>query len=292
MGYEDRDYYRDEARGFGGGSFNNRSMVFTLILINVAVFFLDMFTGEVEGSKTQWLSYFLAIKTTALWEVWTYLTHGFAHASYGTDLGIFHILGNMITLFFLGRPIEDRMGRSGFLWFYLCSIVVGGLVWLTFHLINSPEQAAFIVGASGAVSAVTVYFIFMAPHVKLLVFGILPVPAWGVGVFLLFSNLTHAFNPGSPVAWQAHLGGAAFGWLCFKLDWRFQKFEGLTKMFSGGPNLRVHNPQARSAAEEKIKAQADEILAKISEQGEESLTGKERRILKKYSNRLRKDRSV
>ena len=289
MGYEDRDYYRDEARPFGGGSFDKKSMVFTLILVNVAVFFLDMFTSNVNGTTTQWLSYFLAIKTSALWEVWTYLTHGFAHASYGSKLGIFHILGNMITLFFLGRPIEERMGRSGFLWFYLCSIVVGGLVWLAFQLVAPLENGAFIVGASGAVSAVTVYFIFMAPHAKLLVFGVVPVPAWGVGVFFLISNLMYAFNPESHIAWQAHFGGAAFGWLCFKMQWKFQKFEGVTKVFSGGPRLKVHDPRGE-AAQEKLKSEADQILAKISIHGEESLTGKERRILKKYSNRLRKDR--
>ena len=58
-------------------------------------------------------------------------------------------------------------------------------------------------------------------------------------------------------------------------------------MFAGGPKLRVHDPDA---GEEKLKAQADQILAKISDQGEASLTNKERKLLKKYSSSLRKNR--
>ena len=288
MGYEDRDYYRDEEQMFGRPSFDKKSMVFTLIMINVGVFFLDMFTGQapVATKGTQWLSWFLAIKPDQLWQFWTFLTHGFAHASMGTELGIFHVLGNMFTLFFLGAPVEQRLGRTGFLWFYLTSIVVGGLVWLVMSL--AAGGGGFIVGASGAVSAVIAYFIFMAPHAKLLVFGVIPVKAWGVGVFFLVMNMFHAFSPESPVAWQAHLGGAAFGWACFHFGWKFTKFDGISKMFADRPKLRVHDPDA---ADQKLKAQADQILAKISDEGEASLTSKERKLLKKYSSRLRKNRS-
>ncbi len=287
MGYEDRDYYRDEGQMFGRPpSFDKKTMVLTLIMINVGAFILDMFTGKFDADGTQWLSWLMAIKTDRPWEVWTFLSHGFAHASMGTDLGIFHILGNMFTLFFLGPPVEQRLGRKGFLWFYLCSIVVGGLAWLLMSL--AYGGGGFIVGASGAVSAVVAYFIFMAPHVKIHLFGVLPVPAWGLGVFFLVMNMFHAFSPDSHVAWEAHLGGAAFGWACFHYGWKFTKFGGISGMFSNRPKLRVHDPEA---TEEKLKIQADEILAKISEQGEASLTSKERKLLKKYSSRLRKNRS-
>jgi len=288
MGYDDRDYYREQEQTFGRPSFDKKTMVFLLIIVNVVVFFLDMFTPEVAdtGDKTQWLSWFLAIKTDQIWQFWTLLTHGFAHSSFGTKLGIFHILGNMFTLFFLGPPVEQRLGRNGFLWFYLSSIVVGGFAWLVLSLFSGGS--AFIVGASGAVSAVVAYFIFMAPQAKLLVFGVIPAPAWAVGVFFLVMNMFHAFSPASHVAWEAHLGGAAFGWACFHYGWTFTKFDGISKMFAGGPKLRVHDP---GAADEKLKSQADTILAKISDQGEGSLTNKERKILKKYSSSLRKNRS-
>ena len=292
MGYEDRDYYRDETSGFGRGSFNTKSMVVTLIIINVVIFFVDVFTPEVDESHTQWLSYTLGMKTNQLWQFWTILTHGFAHASFGTKLGIFHLLGNMITLYFLGRSVEDHLGRIGFLWFYLCSIVVGGLTWLAYHLAIHPDQTTFIVGASGAVSAVTAYFIFKDPFAELFLFGVLKLPAWAVGVFFLISNITYALSPSSHVAWQAHMGGAAFGWAAWHFKWTFLSFQGISnwsgKVFKSGPKLRVHDP---GAADDKLKLEADRILAKISAEGESSLTRKESRTLKRYSNQLRKNRS-
>ena len=285
MGYEDRDYYREEQM-FGRPSFDKKTMVFLLIMINVGIFFIDMFTAQHGEDGTRWLSWFLAIKMDQLWQVWTLLTHGFSHSSLSTELSIFHILGNMFTLFFLGAPVEQKLGRTGFLWFYLSSIVVGGLVWVLLGIFSGG--AGFIVGASGAVSAVVAYFIFMAPQANILLFGVVPFKAWALGALFLVMNMLHAFSPGSHVAWQAHLGGAAFGWACFHFGWNFSNFEGISKLFSGGPKLRVHDPDA---AEEKLKAQADQILAKISDQGEASLTNKERRLLKKYSSRLRKNRS-
>ena len=60
-----------------------------------------------------------------------------------------------------------------------------------------------------------------------------------------------------------------------------------SKLFKSRPKLRVHNPDS---ADNKLKEQADQILAKINEHGEESLTSKERRILNKYSQKLRKNR--
>lgn len=292
MGYEDRDYYRDAAPGFGGASFSKKSMIMVLIIINVVVFSVDLFTHEVNDFKTQWLSKTLAIKTDQLWQFWTFLTYGFSHASYGTDIGIFHILGNMITLFFLGPTVEDRLGRRGFLWFYLFAIVVGGLTWLPFALAQaSSGSVPFLVGASGAVSAVIAYFVFKDPFAEILAFGVFRVPAWAVGIFFLITNLSYAFGGNSGIAWQAHLGGAVFGWASFHFAWTFRSLDGFTdtvgKLFARGPKLKVHDP---GTADEKLKQEADRILAKISEQGESSLTRKESRTLKRYSNQLRKNR--
>src|SRR5690606_40870612 len=86
------------------------------------------------------------------------VTHGFIHA----DLG--HLLFNMITLFFFGRPVEqvfvERIGAIGFVLFYLSAIVVAILpTWLR-HRHDALYRS---LGASGAVSAVLFAFILMAP---------------------------------------------------------------------------------------------------------------------------------
>ena len=139
MGYEDRDYYRDESTGgIPGFQFDKRSIVMTLIIVNVVIFFVDTFTNPIKGGDgSHWLSEFMGIKTTHLWYVWTYLTYGFAHASYDTETGVFHLIFNMITLFFFGPPLERRIGRSEFLRFYLISIIVSGLGWVLLRLFST-----------------------------------------------------------------------------------------------------------------------------------------------------------
>ncbi len=294
MGFEDRQYSRDNdypRRAIPGFQFNHQSIVLSLVVINVVIFLLDSFTSEVEPGGTHWLSKVLALDTEHPWYFWTYLTHGFAHASLTTKSGIWHIAGNMITLWFLGRPVEYRLGRTEFLKFYLISIVVAGVGWLALQLILSPGQPAFIVGASGAVSAVVVLFIFMYPHQKILLMGIIPMPAWALGVLLLVMNIMNAFDPVSHIAWEAHLIGALFGLGYYKLGWNFDRlqFGGLSRLFGPRSKLRIHNPAAN---DQKLKREADAILEKISQHGEESLSNKERKTLKKYSEKLRKNRSL
>ena len=156
MGLENRQYYRDEQPYFGGGragSYGHWSIVNIIIAINVIIFLLDAFSPQ-EGGKGQLhlLNSLLAMDTQQLWMFWTPLTHGFAHSSLDSNIGFWHLAGNMITLFFLGRPVEQRLGRYEFLKFYLVAIVVSGLTFLIVHLLTG--QHAVVVGASGAVTAV------------------------------------------------------------------------------------------------------------------------------------------
>lgn len=292
MGFEDRQYYRDETQPFYSGSnFSRYSMIWILIVINLVVFVLDTFSPKLPGEGgTHWLSKALSLQSDHLLYLWSYLTYGFAHSSFDTKTGIWHIAGNMITLFFLGRPVENRLGRRELLRFYLISIVVAGIGWILVRAMLTPGQPGYIVGASGAVSAVVVLFIFMYPREKILLMGVIPMPAWVLGVLLLGMNMLHAFDQNSHIAWEAHLVGAAFGALYYKLNWNFEKFQfsGFKKRFRASPKLRVHNPES---VDTQLQEQADQILAKINEQGEESLTARERKILNKYSQRLRNSRN-
>jgi hypothetical protein len=108
-------------------------------------------------------------------------------------------------------------------------------------------------------------------------------------VLLLLSNFMTAFNPGSHIAWEAHLVGAAFGAAYFLRRWNFSRlqFGGVGKLLKPRPKLRVHDP---AEVDDKLKSQADRILQKISEEGEGSLTSRERKTLNKYSEWLRRSR--
>ena len=86
------------------------------------------------------------------WEVYTLLTYGFLHA----PNNIMHILANMYGLWLFGSSVEARYGSREFLWFYLTSIVVGGLVWTLSE--NMAGEVGSMLGASAGVVAVMVLF--------------------------------------------------------------------------------------------------------------------------------------
>ena len=289
MGLQDRQYYQDsysspwDSGGYAPES-GQRSIIITLIIINVGIFVLDMFT-PVKTQGSHWLSDALALKPAELfsapWNVWQFLSYGFAHASINSKENIFHVGSNMLVLFFLGKPIEQRLGRAEFLRFYIIAILVAGLGYFAINF----NGGAPMVGASGAVSAVVALFIFFYPRSTLLVFGVFPIRTWILGVILVGFDLLRSLNPESHIAWEAHLTGFAFGAAYYHLKLNFQRldFSGLAKVFSGRPKLKIHQP-------EQLKKEADAILQKINEQGEESLTAKERRTLQRYSAQIRNDR--
>lgn len=298
MGLDNRDYIRDEQRrysqggyGFGSGRPGPMSITTIIIIINVVVFFLDAFTPKIDNVNMHWLANFLAMDTGSLWRVWAFLTHGFAHAGIDSDIGIMHLAGNMITLFFLGRYVEMSLGRQEYLKFYLAAIVVSGVVFAISRVLRMQpgDPGTICLGASGAVTAVVALFIFMYPKVTVLLFFVVPMPAWVVGVLLVGLDLYRAFEPNTVIAWESHLAGAAFGCLYYVSGWRFTWLDlgWFSKLVSGRPQLRVHDPDSRF---EKLKSEADRLLAKINEQGEESLSTHERKILNRYSRELRNRR--
>jgi len=189
------------------------------------------------------------------------------------------------------RPIEQRLGRWEFLKFYLLAILAGGA---GFYLVNllSGWPLSSVLGASGAVSGVVALFIFYYPRQTLLIWGVLPVPAWLLGVIMLLTNLKYALVPGSGISWEAHLAGAAFGLAYFWFGWNFSRLkmpQSIVSKMSGSGALKIHNPDGRNS-NEKLTQQADAILEKINLQGEDSLTGRERKLLKRYSEMVRQQR--
>ena len=293
MGIENRSYFRDDAESGYVSRFSsptaNWSMISIIIAINVAVFVLDMFSpkGAIDPAN-HLLGEWFALRSDRVYFIWNWLTYGFTHAGIETQIGYWHILGNMLTLFFLGRAVEQRMGPQQFLSFYLVAIVVSGLGAVVIAWISGGGVS--LVGASGAVTAVVAVFIMWFPNQTLLIWGILPIPAWLLGILMIGSNLQHAFSPGSHVSWQAHAVGAAFGIAYLKLGWQFGPL-GLDRakdMFKDRPKLKLHDPDAKH---QKLQAEADRILAKINQSGENSLTSSERRTLNKYSQSLRKQRN-
>lgn len=298
MGIYDRDYYQNDS-GQRGGSFggHKRMMVTNVVIVTVAIFFLDTLAG---GGLSRFLALNMAFYR-APWTVYQLLSYGFVHQ------GIWHVGVNMFLLWMFGRIIEERLGRREFLLFYLVAIVFSGLVWFlgdTLWLLSSQEgrmsfsQARLtdfpvLVGASGGVVAVFIIFVLYYPKETVYLWGLIAMPAWVIGAVLIGMNVLQGFTgTAGTTAWEAHLGGAAFAFLYLRFGWNFDRLLSSGgwsnwKFPRRGPKLRVHNPNDDLG---DLAAEADRILDKVHREGEQSLTGRERKTLEKYSRRVRDQR--
>ena len=163
-----------------------------LIVANIIMFIATSINHELG----RLLGFHLAI---FLERPWTIVTNLFIHAPF-PNIG--HIIANMITLYFFGSYLTRLIGERKFLIVFF----LGGIIGNVFYAFILPPPALAI-GASGAVFAVGGVLAVMRPKLRVFVFPIpAPLPLWVavVGGFLIIS-----FFPS--VAWQAHLGGLAFG---------------------------------------------------------------------------------
>lgn len=287
MGLYDRDYYRDEEQpGFFLGA--QRTMVTTLIIINVGAFIVDVL---MEGE----LSHFLSLKSDLLrkpWNAWQLLTCGFAH----DPNNFWHVGFNMFGLWLFGRDVEVIYGRKEFLRVYLTMIVFGSLVWvLTVSALRG--RGGELMGASGAVTGMIILNIIHFPRRMWYIWGVFPIPAWVVGTLLIgreLLNVAHGqqgAGDGPHVAYEVHLAGAAFAFIYYQTGWNLGRWwpSGLSlKSLKPRPKLRVHEPQMEER--ENLSDQVDRILEKISREGEASLTAQERRTLEDASRRYQQRR--
>lgn len=139
--------------------------------------------------------------------------------------GLFHLISNMWALWLFGDNVEDRMGWTRFLLFYLFAGIVSGLV----HIYFNPMSPVPTIGASGAIAGVMGAYFIMYPSAKivtLIPIIILPwfveIPAMIYLAFWFFSQIysalgTHGDAAATGVAWWAHVGGFLAGMLTYGL---------------------------------------------------------------------------
>lgn len=145
--------------------------------------------------------------------------------------GWLHIAGNMLFLWVFGDNVEDRLGKLGYLLFYLAAGVVAALV----QSFADPGNVTPVVGASGAIAGILGAYIVWYPRATvnviipffILIFIPLPIPAViMIGLWFLqnlFTGLATVGNAAAPdqgVAWFAHIGGFIFGAMMVLLFFR------------------------------------------------------------------------
>jgi len=169
--------------------------IIVLIIANFLVY-IGVNIAHFTGSSI--IGYLALSRSTFLQVPWTIFSYMFTHQEF------FHILANMVTLYFYGSFFNRIAGARTLLTVYFVGGLVAGLFVL---LLSSPYS--FTIGASGAIFALGGALAVLTPKLKVFIFPIpAPMPLW---VAILVGFLVLAFIPG--VSWQGHLGGLLFGLL-------------------------------------------------------------------------------
>ncbi len=227
---------------------------------------------------------------------WTIITYAFAH-----DLtGIFHILFNMLALYWFGRLFVEYLGSDKLIAVYVLGALFGGLFYLLayntipYFVEQSNAVSHGMVGASAAVDAIIVAIATLLPNYTFHLLLLGPVRIKYIAMVAVFLSVlgTVGSNPGGNIA---HLGGALIGfiytkqlqaginwgsWITLTLDWFKDLFKAKPKVkvtYRG--NAAKGSATAKAPSAKATQAEIDAILDKISDRGYESLTKEEKEKL-------------
>jgi membrane associated rhomboid family serine protease len=273
--------------------FNNFNAFEKIIVINIIIFIIGQLIA-VFGRTSNSLSY-LSLPAdffSFLLKPWTLLTYGFTH------YGFFHILFNLLILYFISRMLLNLFRPKMALNIYFLGIIVGGLAFLfVYNVVPSAFliNATTVVGASAGIRALMIFLgVYMAEtEVRIFMFN---VKLKYIAIALVVMDVLGLFtwNQGGNVA---HLGGALLGYFyAIKLKQGkdigsgFERaMDTVVSWFQPKSNLKtVHRNKSKSKIAGKTKEEfnsfnnqkkIDLILDKISKSGYESLTAEEKEFL-------------
>ncbi len=266
-----------------------------LIAVNLAVFIVFRLAGFLLALPAPGLEGWFELPKDFfdfLAQPWSLITYAFLHAN------LWHILFNMLMLYYVGRIFLNFFGSRRFVNVYFLGLILGGLFFLTAYNIFPVfyQSQSPLVGASAAVMAVLIYICTYLPGQQVRVF-FFNVKLWHIGAFFVVLDLVLIplnDNPGGRIA---HLGGALLGYLYARraaqggdlgagfsglLDWLGGLFKPQTRK---APMKTVYRKEARKPVKavdydkQTRQRKIDGILDKISKSGYESLTQAEKDFL-------------
>ncbi|MES2558559.1 MAG: rhomboid family intramembrane serine protease [Bacteroidota bacterium] len=266
-----------------------------IIIVNVAVFLLTalvtvfmFFAGIAGDTMSPALQYFMlpADLGKLLMQPWSILTYMFLHD------GFFHILFNMLWLFWLGNLLHEYIGNQKVYEAYFGGGIMGGILFLicynVFPVFENAVPGAYALGASAGVLSVVVATATLLPNypIQLLLFGSVRLKYIALVTVVLDIVSIPQQNPGGHIA---HLGGALFGFLYIKYLYQEKHIlpQWLRNLFGKKSKVKIHYRTTYMKTESNNKPSQEEIdliLDKISKSGYDSLSKKEKEQLFKASN--------
>ena len=189
--------------------------------------------------------------------------------------GFLHFIGNMWSLYIFGDNVEEHFGSLRFLGFYLICGAISGF----FHFVLNPTSSMPTIGASGAIAGVMGAYFLLFPKSRILTLIPIIIIPWFVeipafiflGIWFLMQILNAAGSgAGAGIAWWAHIGGFAIGFLMAKFNTKIPE-TGLKKKISQY-TVRKSTPKLQMIATTN-EADSLDLFGNIEITTIESITG-------------------
>jgi len=296
-----------EVRNF----FRKKTALTYLIMINIGIWILIqilrvlsfLYNNPDSDSLFSAVIDYLAVPASLpvlLSRPWTLLTYMFLHVS------IWHILFNMLWLYWFGRIFLEYLAEKQLVWVYILGGLAGACIFvLAFNIfpVFQPQlELSYALGASASVMAIVTAISFYVPNytIYLLFFGRVRIVYLAVALFIFDFFMIPTGNAGGHIA---HIGGALLGFIFIKTVRRSavsyysprRSFSSwFHRMFSSRPKTGYQSSQvnSRPVSDEEYNTQRaqqqkriDSILEKISKGGYDSLTRDEKEFLFKSSGK-------
>jgi membrane associated rhomboid family serine protease len=189
-----------QTRSFSFGGVVVTPAVKFLLIVNVAVFFLQALVGDRIVDL-------FGLVPFQIWQnfyFWQLFTYQFLHG------GLLHILFNMLGLWMFGCALERRWGSEFFLKYYFVSVIGGGIL----NTLFIPNQSVPSIGASAGIYGILLAYGLIYPNQIVYFYFLFPIKmkhfVWIIGGMALYSSIE---SGQSGIAHLAHLGGMLFGYL-------------------------------------------------------------------------------
>lgn len=279
-------------------TFEQGNTLTRIIIINIGVFvvfnLIWLFGSYANaGTAPSWLLTFseylqLSSKPSEIfWRPWTIATHMFLHK------GFWHILWNMLFLYWFGRIVGDFIGDNKILPLY----ILGGLMGALFYVLSAnilpygQGSTYYAMGASAASMAMVVAAATLSPDYNLRLLLIGDVKLKYVAAVLIFLDLIGTGGRMNTGGHFGHLGGALMGFLYIDQLRKGNEMAGwidqVRNLFTRpkkSPLKVIRRDEPKSSQPLDTEAELNRILDKIKTEGIGSLTPREKAFLERLSD--------
>lgn len=255
-----------------------KSWVIRLIIINIAIHFVQILTmqvgiGDPPASLSIVMTEYLGLKPKLVVEngyIWQLCTYMFLHG------GFFHLFLNMYALLIFGMPVEQAWGSKRFVFYYFFTGVGAGVVIFVINLIVGSAYSVSTIGASGAVFGLLLAFGMLFPEAEILLFFLIPIKARLLVILYGGLELYSLIASGgqSPISHAGHLGGLIFGIIYFLII-RKRGITFKSKMIKARLSREMDRRQQNEVERVNHEALLRAILSKVKSGGGSSLTDDE-----------------